>query len=161
MATKTKKAETTKATTKKKTETLKQIENLENALKDMKDEDIIDNVPEEIKEEVKADIETASEFGKSDDVEVLEEVKDIFEKAELPQEIQEQFDELNKSKAEFNEKIEKEPEKTEEIVKAEIKKMGNLKKKAESMRAALLEENKKNISNEGFTNWWNGSSSLY
>lgn len=159
MATKTKK--TTAKTTTKKSETIKQIENIEKVLESVKKDDIVNLVPEDIKDEVKADIEASEEFGQPENIDVEKEVNDFIENAEPSEELKEQFREIEKSQAELNEKIAKEPEKAEEIVKEEIKKMEAIKKKAEAMKTNIQKTQDRNIRNEGFTNWWNGSSSLY
>lgn len=164
---KTKKAtETTtanKATTSrsKKSDTLKQIENLEKALENVKDEDVTNLVPEEIKADIEADKETADALETPKDVDFDAEVKKIIDTAEASEEVKEQFEDFEAGKEKFNENIEKEPEKTEELVQEEIKRIEALKKKAEATKAKIQHENKKRLGNEGFTNWWNGSSGLY
>lgn len=152
-----KKAATTKKGTKK-SATQEQIEKLEKALENVNEKDVINLVPEEIKADVEADLEAADKLENPQDINLDEEVKKIIETAEPSEEVKEQVEEFETGKEEFNEKITKEPEKAEELVKAELKRVENLKKKAEALRASL---HKERPGNEGFTNWWNGSSGLY
>lgn len=161
---KTKKtAETTKkAATSKKSDTLKQIENLEKALETVKGEDVTDLVPEELKADIEAEKEAADALEEPKDINFDAEVKKILETTEASEEVKEQIKEFEEGKEEFNEKIEKEPENAEQIVKEEIKRVEALKNKAEAIKAKIQKENKRKLGgNEGFTNWWNGSSNLY
>lgn len=158
---KTKKTGTTvkkAATSKKKSTTQEQIEKLEKALEKVDEKNVINLVPEEIKAEVEADKEAADAFENPQDINLDEEVKKIIETAEPSDEVKEQVEEFETGKEEFNKKLEKEPEKAEELVKVELKRVENLKKKAEALKASL---HKQRPGNEGFTNWWNGSSGLY
>lgn len=145
----------------KKTETMEQIERLENALKEKEQENVLDFVPEEIKADVEADMKEAEKFENPEDVDFDKEVKEIFETAEPSAEVKGQIAEFEQGKDEFNEKISKEPENAEKIVQDEIKRVEALKKKAEAMKAAMEKENKRAFRNSDFTNWWNGSSNLF
>ena len=156
----TKKAATTKKTTKK-SATMEQIEKLEKALERTKDEDVMNLLPDEVKAEIEADRKEAGNIEEPQDIDFDSEVKKIIETAEPSDEVKEQVAEFEKGKEAFNENIAKEPEKTEQFVQEELKRVEALKKKAEAMKAALQKENKRILGNEGFTNWWNGSSSLY
>ena len=165
---KTKKAtETTtakKATTSrsKKSDTLKQIENLEKALGNVKDEDVTNLAPEEIKADIEADKEAVDALEEQKDIDFDTEVKKIIDTAEASEEVKEQFEDFETGKEKFNENIEKEPEKAEELVQEEIKRVEALKKKAEALKTKIQHENKGKLGgNEGFTSWWNGSSGLY
>lgn len=153
-----------KAATSKKSDTLKQIENLEKALSEVKPEDIQNLVPEDVQTDIETEqLNKAAEEGTihGPEMNLDEEVKKIIETAEPSEEVKEQIEDFERGKEEFNEKIEKEPDKAEEIVKEELKKVEALKKKAEALRAKIQHDNKRRLGNEGFTNWWNGSSSLY
>ena len=155
-----KKAETTKKTTKK-SATMEQIEKLEKALEQTKEEDVMNLLPEDIKADIEADKAESEKFENPQDIDFDAEVKKIIETAEPSDEVKEQVAEFEKGKEAFNENIAKEPEKAEQIVQEELKRAEALKKKAEAMRAAMQKENKKTFGNSDFTNWWNGSSSLY
>lgn len=155
-----KKAETTKKTTKK-SATMEQIEKLEKALEQTKEEDVMNLLPEDVKADIEADKAESEKFENPQDIDFDAEVKKIIETAEPSDEVKEQVAEFEKGKEAFNENIAKEPEKAEQIVQEELKRVEALKKKAEAMRAALQKENKKTFGNSDFTNWWNGSSSLY
>ena len=155
-----KKASTGKKTTKK-SATIEQIEKLEKVLKDTKEQDIINLVPDEIKADVKEERAELANFEDEKRVDFESEVKKIIESVEPSDEVKEQVDEFEKAKEDFNEKLEKEPEQAEKHVQEEIERIETIKKKVETMKANLQKENKRIISNEGFTNWWNGSSSLY
>ena len=155
-----KKAETTKKTTKK-SATMEQIEKLEKALEQTKEEDVMNLLPEDVKVDIEADKAESEKFENPQDIDFDAEVKKIIETAEPSDEVKEQVAEFEKGKEAFNENIAKEPEKAEQIVQEELKRAEALKKKAEAMRAALQKENKKTFGNSDFTNWWNGSSSLY
>ena len=155
-----KKAETTKKTTKK-SATMEQIEKLEKALEQTKEEDVMNLLPEDVKADIEADKAESEKFENPQDIDFDAEVKKIIETAEPSDEVKEQVAEFEKGKEAFNENIAKEPEKAEQIVQEELKRVEALKKKAEAMRVALQKENKKTFGNSDFTNWWNGSSSLY
>ena len=146
------------ATTKKKSKTQEQIEKLEKALENVKEEDVINLVPEDVKADIEADKEAADAFENPQDINFDDEVKKILETAEPSEEVKQQVEEFETGKEEFNKKIAEKPEKAEEVVKAEIKRIENIKKKAEALRANIQ---KQKLGNEGFTNWWNGSSGLY
>ena len=155
----TKKAATAKS---KKSDTLKQIENLEKALETVKSEDVTDLVPEELKADIEAEKEAVDALEEPKDINFDAEVKKIIETTEASEEVKEQIKEFEEGKEEFDEKIEKEPENAEQIIKEEIKRVETLKNKAEAIKAKIQQENKRKLGdNEGFTNWWNGSSSLY
>lgn len=165
MATKTKKtiATTKKAATSKtkKSDTLKQIENLEKALGNAKPEDIINLVPEEIKADIEADKAAADMLEETKNIDFDIEVKKIIETAEPSEEIKEQVKDFEEGKEEFNKKLDKEPENVEQIIKEELKRVEEIKKKAEALKANIQRNNKSRFDNETFTNWWNGSSGLY
>ena len=155
-------AETPKKDAKtKKSDTLKQIENLEKALENVKNEDVTDLVPEEIKTDVEANKEAVDALEEPKGVDFDTEVKKIIETAEPSEEVKKQLDDFEAGKEKFNEKIEKEPEKAEEIVKEELKRVETLKKEVEAAKARLQSVKKNRPGNEGFTNWWNGSSNLF
>ena len=155
-----KKAATTKKTTKK-SATMEQIEKLEKALEQTKGEDVMNLLPDEVKAEIEADRKEAENFENPKDIDFDSEVKKIIETAEPSDEVKEQVTEFEEGKEEFNKKIEKEPENAEKIVQDELKRVEALKKKAETMKAAIQKENRKTFGNSDFTNWWNGSSGLY
>ena len=150
-------AATTKKTTKK-TATIEQIEKLEKALGQTKEEEVINLVPEEVKAEIEAEKEEKDALENPQPIDIEEEMKRIMETAEPSEEVKEQVVEFEEGKKKFNEKLEKEPENAEKIVRQEIKRIEEIKKRAEAIRASLQEENKKNIKNDIFTNWWNGMS---
>ena len=165
-----KNAKTTAATTvkkaatkneSKKSATMEQIEKLEKALENTKNEDVVNLVPEEIK----ADIETKdAEIIAPDDQKDIDfdaEVKKIIETAEPSKEIKEQIEEFENGKNDFNEKLDKNPEEAEKLIEDELKRVDALKKKAETIKANIQKENKRTFRNSDFTNWWNGSSNLF
>lgn len=160
--TKTKKTTATKktgsASKTKKADTLKQIENLEKALEKVNEDTALNLVPEEVKADIFADKENLEELETPTEVDFDAEVKKIIETAEPSEELKEQLKDVEEMKEAFNEKIEKEPENAEKIVQEEIKKVEALKKKAEALKKSIQ---KSRPGNEGFTNWWNGSSNLY
>ena len=86
------------------------------------------------------------------------EVKEMLGNVEPSEEVKECIEQLETQKEQFNEKIEKEPERAEEIVSDELKAIERLKKRVEAMKAGAK---KTRLGNEGFTNWWNGSSDLF
>lgn len=154
-----KKAETKKES--KKTTTMEQIEKLEKALEAQKASETATIVPEEIDpEDINADIEPAGDETKEpqgetpEPVDFEKQVHDIIDNVEPSAEIKEQIADLEKGKEEFNEKLGKEPENAEKLVQEEIKRVEAIKQKVQS-------ERKKSLGNEGFTNWWNGTSGLY
>ena len=153
-------ATTAKKTTKK-TATQEQIERLEKALENVKEEDVVNLIPEDEKAEFEADRKLAEKLENPENVDLDKEVRELFEKAEPSEEVKQQVREFEAGKEEFNKKLEKEPEKAEEIIKNELNRIEELKKRTEAMRNALRDENKRSIANEGFTNWWNGSSNLF
>lgn len=150
-----------KKTTKKTAAIEKQIENLDKALEDVKEEEVINLVPEEIRADVEADFKAAENQEPEEKIDLGAEVKKIIENAEPSDELKKEIEEFEKGKEEFNEKIEKSPENAEEVIKKEISRVENIKKKVEAMRSNLSKNTGKNGGSEGFTNWWNGSSSLY
>lgn len=164
-----KKASTAKKSSKKKT-TIEQIENLEKALKNTKEEDIISLVPDEIKADIKEEKPETAEnvrdqanlyFDEQKEADFDSEVKRIIESAEPSEEVKEQVKDFEEGKEEFNKKLEEEPEQAEKIVQDELKRVETLKKKVEAMKSNMQKGNARHMGNEGFTNWWNGSSGLY
>ena len=155
-----KKAATTKKTTKK-SATMEQIEKLEKALEQTKGEDVMNMLPDDVKADIEADKAEAEKFENPQNIDFDKEMKKIIETAEPSDEVKEQIAEFEQGKKEFNEKIAKEPEKAEKLVREEIKRVEALKKKAEAMKSAIQREDKRTYANDSFTNWWNGSSSLY
>jgi len=162
---KNKNATAQKAATSKKSDTLKQIENLEKALSEVKPEDVQNLVPENVQADIEMEqLNKAAEEGTihGPEINLDEEVEKIIETAEPSEEVKEQIKEFEEGKEEFNEKLSKEPEKAEQIVQEELKRAEALKKKAEAIKAKIQQENKRKLGgNEGFTNWWNGSSNLF
>ena len=160
--TKGKKTATTKAATSKtkKSATQEQIEKLEKALGEVKQEDVVSLVPEEMKEQVEADMKAVDGFETPKEVDVEAEVQKIMETAEPSEDVKAQVEEFESTKKEFEEKIEKEPENTEKHLLDEIARLKALVKKAEAKKSEI-QTNRKAINDEGFTNWWNGSSGLY
>lgn len=156
-----KKAATTRRSETKKNDTLKQIENLEKALEKVKDEDVTNLMPEDIRADIEANKDAVDALEEPKDINLEEEVKKVLSTTEPSEELKEQIKEFEDGKKEFSKKIEKEPEKTEEIVREEIKRVETIVKKVKAMKESLNDENKGVIRDEGFTNWWNGSSSLY
>ena len=139
----------------KKSKTVEQIEKLEKALKENEAQDVVNLVPEEVKADIEADKQEADALETPKEIDVEAEVKKIIEDAEPSEEVKAQVEDFEAGKEEFNKKIETEPENPEEVVKAEIKRVEKLIKKAEALK------NKRHLGNEGFTSWWNGSSGLY
>lgn len=165
----TKKAKTTtveKAATKKpneskKTATIEQIERLEKALEQTKEEEVLNRLPEDIKADIEAEKTESDPLINPEPIDFDTEVKKIIETTEPSEEVKEQLAEFENGKKEFNEKLTKEPENAEKLIQDELKRVETLKKKAEAIKAGLQKENKGNVRNDTFTNWWNGSSSLY
>ena len=153
-------ATTKKAATTKKNSTQKQIENLEKALEKAKDEDVMKLVPEEVKADIEVEKAAVDALEEPKDIDFDAEVKKIIETAEPSEEVKEQLKAFEAGKEKFNEKIDKEPEKAEQIVQEELKRIEALKKKAEALKANI-QRNKNRLGNEGFTNWWNGASDLF
>ena len=149
-----KKAETKKEN--KKTTTMEQIEKLEKALEAQKANEVATIAPEEIKADIEpAGDETIEPQGETPEpVDFEKQVHDIIDNVEPSAEIKEQIADLEKGKEEFNEKLGKAPENAEKLVQEELKRVEAIKQKIQS-------ERKKSLGNEGFTNWWNGTSGLY
>ena len=163
MATKSKKTTTTtkKAATTKKSSTLKQIEDLEKALGEVKPEDIQNLVPEDGVQGVDmAELRKENE-AQVPETNIDEEVKEILNNTEPSDEVKEQIEDFEKSQSDFAKQLDENPEKATEIVEEEIKKMEQLKQKAETIKANIQKATDRNFRNEGFTSWWNGSSGLY
>lgn len=137
----------------KKAKTIEEIEKLEKALDKVSKQDIIDLVPEEIKEDVKKDKEEAEKYENPQSVDFESEVKKIIETVEPSEEIKTQIAEFEANKDRLDKALEKEPEKAAEILQDGISKIEAIRKKTEAIRASLQESNTKN---ETFTNWWNG-----
>ena len=165
-----KKAKTTAATTvkkaatkkeSKKSATMEQIEKLEKALEKTKEEDVINLVPEAIKEDIESEKNETEPLVDVEPVDFDTEVKKIFETAEPSKEVKEQFEEFQKGKEEFNKKVESDPGNAEKLIKDELKRVEALKKKAEAIKANIQKEDKRTFKNSDFTNWWNGSSNLF
>jgi len=157
-------ANTKKAATKKeskKTVTIEQIEKLEKALENTKNEDVTNLVPEEIKADIEAEKAEVDALENPKDLDFDAEVKKIIETAEPSKEVKEQVEEFENGKGEFNEKLEKNPQEAEKLIEDEIKRVEALKKKAETIKANIERETKRTFKNSDFTNWWNGSSGLY
>ena len=115
---------------------------------------------------MKADIEANKKeldaLETPEEINLDEEVRKIFETVEPSDEIKEQLDAFENGKAEFSEKIGKEPEKAEEIVQDEIKRIEGIKKSLEAIKTNLAPKPApRRVDNEGFTNWWNGASDLF
>lgn len=161
-----KKAETKKEN--KKTTTMEQIEKLEKALEAQKANEAATIVPEEIKpEDINADIEpvgdeTIEPNGETPEpIDFEKQVHDIIDNVEPSAEIKEQIADLENGKEEFNEKLGKEPENAEKLVQEELKRVEAIKKKAEAIKSNIQKETRGARDNDGFTNWWNGTSGLY
>lgn len=137
----------------KKAKTTEEIEKLEKALDKVSKQDVIDLVPEEIKEDVKKDKEAAEKYENPQSVDFESEVKKIIETVEPSEEIKTQIAEFEANKDRLDKALEKEPEKAAEILQDGISKIEAIRKKTEAIRASLQEGNTKN---ETFTNWWNG-----
>ena len=150
-----------KAATTKKNSAQKQIENLEKALEKAKDEDVMNLVPEEVKADIEVEKAAVDALEEPKDIDFDAEVKKIIETAEPSEEVKEQLKAFEVGKEKFNEKIDKEPEKAEQIVQEELKRIETLKKKAEALKASIQHNNKRRLDNEGFSNWWNGASDLF
>ena len=142
----------------KKSKTVEQIEKLEKALKE--NEALATSAPSFPEpEDAKADIEAE---GQQDDsleapkeIDVESEVKKIIEDAEPSEEVKAQVEEFEAGKEVFNEKIVSDVENAEKLVETELNRVETLKRKVEELK------NKRDIGNERFTNWWNGSSGLF
>jgi hypothetical protein len=145
-------SENKKKVDEKKSETMKQIENLEKALANIQNEEDSLLASGETKDEALVENENV-DFGK--------EVKEIFSDTEPSEEIKEEIKDFEDSQGDFEKKLDENPEKAAEIVQEEIKKMETLKGKVETLRKNFNKATDRNIRNEGFTNWWNGSSGLY
>lgn len=136
----------------KKSETMKQIENLEKALANIQNEE----------DSLLASGETKDEaLVENENVDFDKEVKEIFSDTEPSEEIKEEIKDFEDSQGDFEKKLNENPEKAAEIVQEEIKKMETLKGKVETLRKNFNKATDRNIRNEDFTNWWNGSSGLY
>ena len=142
----------------KKSKTQQEIEKLEKALENVKGDEIKDIMLDDSDIDVLSMIQPATPEPETD---VKEEIKDILANPEMSEEVKEQFDEFKKTQDDFEEKLNKEPEKAAQIVEEEIKKVETLKAKAEALKNNLHKATDRNVKNENFTNWWNGSSSLY
>lgn len=145
-------SENKKKVDEKKSETMKQIENLEKALANIQNED----------DSLLASGETKDEaLVENENVDFDKEVKEIFSDTEPSEEIKEEIKDFEDSQGDFEKKLNENPEKAAEIVQEEIKKMETLKGKVETLRKNFNKATDRNIRNEDFTNWWNGSSGLY
>lgn len=153
------KAATTKES--KKSATMEQIEKLEKALENTKSEDVVNLVPEEIRDDVETEKAEADSLENPKEIDFDAEVKRIIETVEPSEEVKEQVEELENGKNEFNEKLEKNPQEAEKLVEEEIKRVEALKKKAEAIKANIRKESKRTFKDSDFTNWWNGSSNLF
>jgi hypothetical protein len=120
-----KKAATTKKTSKK-SATMEQIEKLQKALKETKEEDVMNLLPDDVKVDIEADKAEAEKFENPQDIDFDAEVKKIIETAEPSEEVKEQVAEFEQGKAEFDEKLEKDPEGTEKAIKDELKRAAAL-----------------------------------
>ena len=158
-ATMVKKAATKKES--KKSETMEQIEKLEKALEKTKEEDVINLVPEAVKEDIETEKSETEPLVDFEPVDFDTEVKKIFETAEPSEEVKEQFEEFQNGKEEFDKKLESDPGNAEKLIKDELKRVEALKKKAEAIKTNIQKENKRAFKNSDFTNWWNGSSNLF
>ncbi len=146
----------------RKASTVEQIEMLEKALEKTSAEDAIDLLPEDVKADIEANKKELDALETPEEINLDEEVKKIFETVEPSDEIKEQLDAFENGKAEFSEKIGKEPEKAEEIVKDEIKRIEGIRKSLEAIKTNLAPKPApRRVDNEGFTNWWNGASDLF
>ena len=89
-ATDTKKAATKKES--KKSATMEQIEKLEKALENTKNEDVVNLVPEEIRADIEAENAEVDALENPKDIDFDAEVKKIIETAEPSEEVKEQVD---------------------------------------------------------------------
>ena len=148
---------TKKPATVKKTETEKsiqqEIEKLEKALDAVDNKNIVDLVPEEIKEDVKKDVEVLNGID-AVDRDLEDKIKSELENITPSEEIVEKMEELNESKKLFEEQIEKAPEKAVELARTELNKMAELKKKTEELKNRFFKESEPK--NNGTTFFWNG-----
>lgn len=146
----------------RKASTVEQIEMLEKALEKTSAEDATDLLPEDVKADIEANKKELDALETPEEINLDEEVRKIFETVEPSDEIKEQLDAFENGKAEFSEKIGKEPEKAEEIVQDEIKRIEGIKKSLEAIKTNLTPKPApRRVDNEGFTNWWNGASDLF
>jgi hypothetical protein len=155
-----------KPETTKKTSTLKQIEELEKALKDGKLTNVQTPTQEldpQLANEPDKVIKAASEdeIQAQPETNIDDEVKEILTNTEPSDEVKEQIEDFEKTQTDFAKQLDENPEKAEQIVEEEIKKMEQLKQKAETIKANIQKVTDRNFRNEGFTSWWNGSSGLY
>ena len=155
-----------KPETTKKTSTLKQIEELEKALKDGKLTNVQTPTQEldpQLANEPDKVIKAASEdeIQAQPETNIDDEVKEILTNTEPSDEVKEQIEDFEKTQTDFAKQLDENPEKAAEIVEEEIKKMEQLKQKAETIKTNIQKVTDRNFRNEGFTSWWNGSSGLY
>ena len=94
----------------KKAKTTEEIEKLEKALDKVSKQDVIDLVPEEIKEDVKKDKEAAEKYENPQSVDFESEVKKIIGTAEPSEEIKTKRAELETKKDRVDKALEKEHE---------------------------------------------------
>ena len=130
----------------KKSDTMKQIENLEKALAKAKPVDTKDNPA----------IEPENKLEMPKEIDFETEAKKIIENTEPSPEINKEIEDFEKGKEEFNKKMEKAPENAEEVVKEELKRVENIKKNVEALKNAVKPGRKK-MSSDEFSNWWNGA----
>lgn len=151
---KEKKASTGKRTTKKQT-VQEQLETLDKALESIEGKDVKELLPEEVKADIEAEaIETEVEEPK--EVDFDEEVKEILENAEPSEEVKEKIEEFETGKEEFNKKITTNPENAAEVVKNELKRVEELKKKVQALDKNISKVRNSQNRNDIFTNVWNG-----
>lgn len=161
----TKKATTSKSKKSVKAE-LEKIEQITNQAEDANN--IFDLVPDEVETEngyngtpandpIPVDTYVGGEhYVNPDPVDFDAEVKSIIEDATPSQDVVDYVEEFENEKEKLNEKINKNPEKAEETIKAEIKKIEAIRKKVADVHANLQKQNEKTIRRENFTNLWNG-----
>ena len=150
----TTKASTTKRTTKKQS-VKEQLENLDKALENIEGKDVIELLPDEVKADI-VDETAGKDFEEPKEIDVDEEVKKIFEDSEPSEDVKKQIEEFETGKEKFNEEMTKHPEKAEETVSKELKRVQELKKKVETMQKGIDAVRDSRNRNDIFTNLWNG-----
>lgn len=150
----TTKATTTRKTTKKQS-VKEQLENLDKALENIEGKDVMELLPDEVKADI-VDETTGKDFEEPKEIDVDEEVKKIFKDSEPSEEVKKQIEEFEVGKEKFNEEMAKHPEKAEETVNKELKRVQELKKKVETMQKGIDAVRDSRSRDDIFTNLWNG-----
>ena len=135
---------------------MEQIEKLENALKETKKEDIMNLLPDDVKADIEADKAEAEKFESPRDIDFDTEVKKVLDDIEPSDEVKNVMNEFEAGKELFNEELVSSAGNPEELVKKEIKRIEELKKKVETMKKGLEGVRNSQTKDSLFTNLWNG-----